>query len=653
MQGTQIEFTIPPEIFKLLTNLQSQFTNLNVKVDALEDNAKSSFKGIGNSLKQLNLNSITDSFEKFRDTLSDLNAPGMAFESQLADMSAIAGVVGKDLKAVGDRARQNAKIFGGDASKSVETYKLLLSQLSPELAKYPEIMANMADSSSILSKTMNNDTTAAVELLTTAMNQYKVSMDDPTAAQQTFNQFMNAMAAGAKLGSAELPALGSAIQAVGGDAKSSGLRFEEMVSSLQFLDKVGKKASEGGTALRNTLASLNQGRFLPKDVQKELQGAGIDLSLLSDKSIKFTDRLRALKPIQSDAALLSKLFGKENKLAAQALIESVDAQDKMTAAITGTNTANEQAAIIMDTKAEKLSRLNAFFDDAKITVSGATGSLLPYTEATFGALKAVSSVVPAMNALRQAVNFLNIAEKRAIITKKLSATVTKVVTAAQWAWNVALTANPIGLLVVGIAAMVAVVGVIITKYDEWGAAMALLLGPFGTAITIIQSFRQHWESVKESFTTGGILAGIKRIGIVLLDAVLMPVQQLLEMLAKVPGLGSLAEMGADKIKGIRENLDLLPKELTIKTINDSGITKPEGYSGLPFGESPNSPSPGKAPKSMKQGFARTENKTYSIQTQALIKEFIIKKAETGTDGSIKESAKNELMNALNDIEAAK
>lgn len=137
------------------------------------------------------------------------------------------------------------------------------------------------------------------------------------------------------------------------------------------------------------------------------------------------------------------------------------------------------------------------------------------------------------------------------------ATVVGVATAAQWLWNAAMTANPVGLIIVGIAALIALVTAIIVKWDEWGAALTLFLGPIGLVIGMFKSLYDHWDSIKKAFQTDGIIGGLKRIGIVLLDALLKPIQQLLEMLSKIPGLGGLAQAGVDRIKGIRERLDLI------------------------------------------------------------------------------------------------
>lgn len=131
---------------------------------------------------------------------------------------------------------------------------------------------------------------------------------------------------------------------------------------------------------------------------------------------------------------------------------------------------------------------------------------------------------------------------------------TKLAAAGQWLLNAAMSANPIGLIIIGIAALIALVVAIIAKWDEWGAALSIFLGPLGLIISVIQSFRRNWEMVSNAFKTDGILGGLKAIGLVLLDAVLMPVQQLLELLAKIPGMEDLAGSGAKKILELRQSL---------------------------------------------------------------------------------------------------
>lgn len=135
------------------------------------------------------------------------------------------------------------------------------------------------------------------------------------------------------------------------------------------------------------------------------------------------------------------------------------------------------------------------------------------------------------------------------------AVATKAWTAAQAAFNIVASLNPIGLIVLGIGALVAAIAACIKWFDSWGETVLNCMGPIGWAIA---SVVRHWESIKAAFTDGGILAGLKRIGIVLLDALLLPVQKLLELLSRVPGMSKLAAGGAQRIAALRERLDLIP-----------------------------------------------------------------------------------------------
>ena len=136
----------------------------------------------------------------------------------------------------------------------------------------------MGDSIATLSKTMGGNVAGATEVLTTAMNQFQVSTKDPIQAAGEMQRMMNVMAAAAQAGSAELPSISAALQQAGMAAKGANVSFAETNAAIQVLDKAGKKASEGGVALRNVLATLAQGRFLHKDVQQELSAAGVNMN---------------------------------------------------------------------------------------------------------------------------------------------------------------------------------------------------------------------------------------------------------------------------------------------------------------------------------------------------------------------------------------
>ncbi len=96
---------------------------------------------------------------------------------------------------------------------------------------------------------------AAAQVLTTAMNQYGVSMENPTAAAGEMARMMNVMAAAGQAGWAKITAISAALQQCGMAAKAANVSFEETNAAIQVLDKAGKKASEGGVALRNVVCA--------------------------------------------------------------------------------------------------------------------------------------------------------------------------------------------------------------------------------------------------------------------------------------------------------------------------------------------------------------------------------------------------------------
>lgn len=340
------------------------------------------------------LNLASDYLQNVSGVLKDIGSGAVTLDSQMHDLSAVAGVTGEGLKTIEGYARSSAKAFGTDASVAVQGYKLILSQLSPELGKCPVALKAMGDAIQTTSKLMGNDGTAAAEVLTTAMNQYGVSLADPMEASRKMAEMMNVMAAAGQAGSAELPAIKAALEQCGMASKAANVSFEETNAAIQVLDKAGKKGSEGGVALRNTLSILSQGRFLPKDTREELERAGIDVLALGDKSKSLKERLELLKPVLNDSALFSKLFGMENANAARALVQGTEQLGQFTEAVTGTNSAEEQAATVMESTAEKRARFRQQIEDLKISFTQLTGGVFAWVGVAASAAAPLSQLTP-------------------------------------------------------------------------------------------------------------------------------------------------------------------------------------------------------------------------------------------------------------------
>ena len=520
------------------TNGGQVFETVNKALDKVQSNVNQTTKTFGDCYKSfLAFELAAGNIDQLKDSFNNLLSPGIALNTQMADLSAITGLTGQGLKDIEKAARDSAKTFGTDASQNVNSYKLILSQLSPEIAKSSEAMKLMGNNVNILSKTMGGDTVAATEVLTTAMNQYGVSTKDPIAASKAMADMMNVMAAGAKEGSAELPQIKQALEQVGMVAKTTGLSFVQTNAAIQMLDKAGKKGAEGGVALRNVLTTLSEGRFASKDATFGLQQMGISTATLADASIPLTDRLRMLKPVMGDTALMTKVFGKENMAASIALIESADSQDILAKKITGTNTAVDQASVVMASYQERLNRATAIVTDLKVGFFNATQQFAPFVQ---GGLQTASS----MAHFAQTVNILNSAQKalktsmsgtdgnvsklgkslklnyaifmESSVVTSISAlanriyaksidsikTATNRTTASVMGLNLAMLMSPVGLVVIGVLALIATF-----KY-LWDHSKRFREILFGV-----------WEAAKAVFTNIGVF--IKRVWEMVVKPVIM------------------------------------------------------------------------------------------------------------------------------------
>jgi len=448
MSDATFDMNIGHGIFEELKKLRSEVTSLRDKVEDVEKASKDTWESMRKSLKNISFQSVIQGIDNVSEGLRNAAEPGLKYNAALKELEAMSGITGKKLRELGNMARENAKEFGGDAAKSIETFKLILAQLGPELAQQPKVFNLMARNAEVLAKSMGGDVPGAAAVLSTAVQQYNVDLTNAAKAQEQMTVMMNAMAASANAGSSELPQLQAAVGVAGGAAKRAGLEFEQMLSSLQFLDKANYKSAEGGTALRNVLEQLSKGRFLPEKVQDELRGAGIDISKLADTTVSFTDKLRMLKPIAKDTALIGALFGGPYSGAAQALIATADAQDEMTASIRGTNEAQRYAATMMESDEEKLARWQARVDDMKVSLYNLTGGTIAYLTPLSETVREISAFVPLVTGAKSGIELL----RKSTIYQNVA---TKAASASQLIWNAAMNANPIGLIITGTVAAAA------------------------------------------------------------------------------------------------------------------------------------------------------------------------------------------------------
>lgn len=491
MSGTQYKVTIVGEGGDVFEFISQEVK----KTEATLGSFQNAVKKMGESF--FFFNQISQGVQSINNEFQNAIAPGLALQTSMKELEAVTGVAGETLRQIEMDGRQMAKTFGGDAAKSIEGAKLLLSQLTPEIAKQPEALKAMEVNTALLSKQLKNNIPAATEIATTAMNAFGVSMDDPMAAAREMRKMMDMMTEAGNAGSAELPAIKEALSNIGASAKNANISFSETNAAIQVLDHSALKGAEGGTALRNVLAKLSEGRFMSKESLTALQGAGVDISKLTDKSRTLAERLDELKKIQNDSALVTQFFGRENANAGVALLQNTDMLRDFTVKIENSEGATEKFAnTVMSSTEEKISRMKAAITDWGISLQQATEPIQPFLSIAGGALQTIATLGLAISSFSviadtqfmksmgsmatatwawitaQGKSILTLAatgaEMLLVATVSIGGYITDLIvaTAAQFGFNIALSANPIGLFVLGISAAIGAVALLITYWDE-------------------------------------------------------------------------------------------------------------------------------------------------------------------------------------------
>lgn len=400
------------------------------------------------------MNEIKDGVDGITDAFDNAIQPGVQFQYAMSQVQAISGIAGDKFDLVEQKARDLAKTFGVDASDAAGVFSTLLSQLGPQIAEYPDAIESMARSSLTLSKTMDGDVAGAVRALTTSFNAFEGEATDVDSAAKLMNMQMNLIAKSAQVGAAEVVDISESLKNIGLAASNLGVSFAETNALFQVLGQNQIKAAEAGTALRNAMLILSAPT---SDAAKALQALGVDMSVMSDKSIPFADRLKELVPVMNNTEVMARLFGRENVVAGQILVGNTEKIKQWTEEVQGSNSAVDQANIIMNTTAERMKRMDAFINDLKI-------SFFEFVEPFAPILKVLGVLTGTIVTLGM-VAFS--------VTNIMQLGITK--TAITWAASCKLITRSIyGIPIIGW--VLAVIGAIATLYNSWEGFRVYFMG---------------------------------------------------------------------------------------------------------------------------------------------------------------------------------
>ncbi|MBT1771500.1 phage tail tape measure protein [Enterobacter hormaechei subsp. xiangfangensis] len=284
----------------------------------------------------------------------------------LSDLSAITGATGAQLKSLDEAAQEMGRSTEYSASQAVEALKLMASA-KPELLQTADGLTEATKSALTLAQAAGSTLPDATRTLALSLNQFG-------AGAQEADRYINVLAAGAKFGASEIADTAAAIKNGGVAAAQAGVGFETLNAAIQVLAEREIKGGEAGTALRNVILALEKGT--DKTLKPSVVGLSGALDNLSKKNLS--------------TAQAVKLFGVENINAASVLVDNRSKLNALTIALTGTQTAHEQAAI----------RVNNLNGDIMGLTSAFEGMIIKIGQSSTGPLRSgIQSVTDGINLL--------------------------------------------------------------------------------------------------------------------------------------------------------------------------------------------------------------------------------------------------------------
>lgn len=488
------------------------------------------------------------------------------YEDSLASVATITGVTGKglaDLEAMSMKTAVSQRMLGKDVLKAYE----LIGSAKPELLSNTKLLDEVTNSAVTLAKAGRMELAPAAESLTNTLNQFGLGGEKA-------KNIIDNLANGAQLGSASIVETSDSLAKFGTIAAATGTKVNESVALIQLVSPF-EKGAEAGTKLRNILGKMAGAKILPKDASLVLQRLGVNLDVVTDKSLPLSVRLKEMSKVGKNATDVMQVFGTENAALAQAVFNNVGSFDKMLAGVDKSGTALEQAKLQTNTFKSAIDNIKVSFLNTTTATQSQNSTLDAFKSILFAVGDNMDTVVTVALALVGAFVLLKVIliastvattaynivlgistaitqnNKRALIGNVVAQNAYKVAmaigTGVTWLATAATTAFGIALNLGlwPILAIIAAVAAVILVIQNWSA----ITDWFGQKWEQFTSWiSELWGKVVSFFTEFDFKAMFIGIGQAIIDYMLFPLKGVLKLVAMIPGaVGEAAQSGLDKL----------------------------------------------------------------------------------------------------------
>ena len=300
------------------------------------------------------------------------------FEKSMDNFQAILGVSAREMEYFSQEAIRMGSATTQTASQVAEAYTMIAARL-PQLLKSKEGLVQVTEAAIILAEAAGITVDEAGKALADSINQTGASAYEAS-------RYINVLAAGSRNGAGDITYLNTALEKFGSIGSTAGMSFEQLVASIETVAPKITDASSAGIYLRQVLLTLE------KQNDEGLRPSVVGIS----------QALENLAAKQLTVAEYAQMFDKRAVITAMTLVEQRNKFNELTNAVTGTNTAYEQAELRTDNVKGAITRLSSAWERFTLSVSNSTGALQGFLDTLATVLNTITDGFADNNAAESA-----------------------------------------------------------------------------------------------------------------------------------------------------------------------------------------------------------------------------------------------------------